>query len=1715
MRENVKKQIRNAKKRRIRRRRFYAAVALCSILVAGIVSWKLILPGTAMSGETYCGKEEHTHSDACYEQVLVCGQEEGTGAHTHTDACYTDVRTDQLICGQEESEGHVHTDACYTNELTCGQEENAEHTHTDACYTKTLTCGQEEGAGAHTHTDACYATERKLTCGQEEGAGHTHTDACYKTELTCGKEEHKHTSECYSNPDAVETEEQWKAAFKNYKLTGEWGKDTAAVAKSQVGYKESTENYKVNEDKSTDGYTRYADWAGDDIYGDWNTDFAAFCLNYAGVPADKFPVNADDLGAWITAMNNAGYYGNPDSAESQPGDLIVLKKADQDNKQTVGIVSEVKTDKDGNATTVKAIEGDCDDAVKENKYDADGSEIVGYGLVNKAYEDVVGSGEEETSDKTDENGTDESALVPSVPKKAVPMRAAKDSDLDLTDYLTHVSTQKLQGNEWVPTTDFTDGDTIKVQLSYSLPGSTVHQDNEVVYYQVPGGIKLSQAESGTVYDGNKPVGTYSISESGYVKIEFNEEFADGNAFTGEVEFEGKVHKTEGGDSSEIKFGTVGTITVKPSSSPTDVSVNKTGYYNKDDSKLHYTLTVTTNSGTDDIITINDYLGGNTPAKYDEGSFTITKSDGSQISGTLTIQDNNNGSQRFELTLPGLNAEETYIINYTVIPENTPDLTGYSNVTNSVQTSTGGHDGGTGWSAITIQQSIISKWGSYDSSTGKIKWTVTLNAVDKDLQGFVLKDTITSSDGITVKLPENVKLNGTSITLPYTFPEDSTGEYTITYETTVEGLDPGETASVTNKAEITDGDEEYSKSTTVWPQGMDYGLTKKFESIESSDDTKGTYRWCTEITVPNDISNDDISNELLSKLTYTDTLSELYWTDENGETHTVEGPHHYITASQLAGLTVSVNNGNLGYGTDYIICDADGSEITNFEEDTNYTVFQIRFKETALEKLKGQTVRIIYRSTVDYTELDEQISYIIRNTGEIPGHKDDATAEYRKPGKIEKQAKTNVTSSGFTSADFTVDYESFDGTIHYRLLIHTNNETTGELEISDTLPDGTTLSGTPYAKFYYGDWESDSISYNGTEYKLNDGSNFITETGDNNSLKFKIKEGYNGNGQLNTIAIYYDVMIDKGPGSSWAINPGLAEQQYSNSASWDGKDITHTVTVDRDIPKVSKTSVQVKDDTGNYTNTVRYYVTINQASEDIDPKSDSLELVDTLSNLGDLAEASLDLDRVELYHYDGNADNYCGKLIDGARYNYEYNPETHTITFQVPDSTAMVLMYEYTFDLGNKQSTTIKNEVSLTGIKDSKTEETTELHETSSSASASKRVLTIYKVDSTNYGKHLAGAEFGLAMFNSEKDAWTDKDNYENIIRFTTDENGKFDLIRDDDTVWKNFEFHDMTLYRLQETGAPEGYTRDDSYYYFVWTGGKSIDESRTEMKDTLQKAGVNEDEVMFIEASFTSVYIPNEPTDITVQKIWTDKDGRELTDPQNNGIKVQLYRQTAETNGKTVTVVSKGHLSWSTTHRETIDVASGSDLTIQITGVYKNSLTIQIGNSDPIDVETGNGQVWVYTLHGITEDTDITIVPTDTEEGNSFGSISFHDYMEPYLVPTGTATMIEEVTLSNSNKWTKTWDGNDLLKVDDYGNPYYYTVKEEVPDGYTVIYSSNNNSGIQAGEITITNQANGYILPETGGIGTKVYIAGGAILMMSSCLFGGYRMRRKRESRRR
>lgn len=1704
MRENVKKQIRNAKKRRIRRRRFYAAVALCSILVAGIVSWKLILPGTAMSGETYCGKEEHTHSDACYEQVLVCGQEEGAGAHTHTDACYTEVRTDQLICGQEESAGHVHTDACYTNESSCGQEESAEHTHTDACYTKTLTCGQEEGAGAHTHTEACYATERKLTCGQEEGAGHTHTDACYKTELTCGKEEHKHTSECYSNPDAVETEDQWKAAFKNYKLTGEWGKDTAAVAKSQVGYKESTENYKVNEDKSTDGYTRYADWAGDDIYGDWNTDFAAFCLNYGGVPADKFPVNADDLGAWITAMNNAGYYGDPDSTEPQPGDLIVLQKADSDGRQTIGIVSEVKTDGNGNATKVKVIEGDCDDEVKENTYAADSAEIVGYGLVNEAYGDVVGNGDAEETDGSPMAGANAPFALPAPVAEDDAAGDASDgsnsSSHDFSENITNVTVSKLENGQWVPSTEFTDGDNVRMEIYYTIPQGTVSADNQTIHYQLPEGIHLARQEQGTVYDGQTPVGTYTITTDGLITIVFSDNYADDKSFTGQIQFQGTVSAKEDGGDNNINFGAGDTITVKPNPDPTDVRADKSGSYSEQDGKLHYTIQVTTTQGTKGTIKVTDsFQSGNTSATYDTDSFRIIKVDANEqetvINGytpDITSGGWDGAPQQFTITnLPELQPGESYRITYTASPGKTNNISGYSDVSNYVTTTTTGGDSGSDWNQVVISQNKISKGGNYDASKGVINWTITINPDKRDIVGYTLKDTITTSEGVTAELPSTVTLTGSdgstqTITLPYTFPAGSRDTYTITYQTKVEGLDPGESASVTNDAHLTHEDDDYKAESTVWPQGQDFSSSKSYGWHDGAQDTgsTGTYQWNATITVPS-----SVSDEALGKLTFTDTIHDLVAADGSE----VEGSH-YITAQQLGAMTVNINGVPLDRGTDYQICDTNGTAITDLIGDTTYTGFQIKFTEDALTKIQGQTISLQYYTTVDYTKLTDGASYTICNTGGIPGHETAPETGYHKPGQLEKQAQGD--SGTWLDNGASLDFEASKGVIHYRLLLHTSADTKGDLTVKDILPSGASLVvRSAHMRFYYNgyetakiDWQDDSGQHT---YNANQNLTAASETSDGTTtLTFTIKDGYNGDGKANTLAIYYDVSIAKDP--IWTDNPGLEEHLYTNHASWGDSEVSTDVTVERDVPKLEKTGAQLPqyDENGNpmkdnegkelLSHTVRYTVFINPAAQDLDPNADVLQLVDTFGNLPDgVTGADLNIDSVKLYLYDADTADHLGSELSNARYSYTYDSDGRVLTFTIPDSMGLVLVYDYTIDRGTAAGgLTLSNSVELTGVADSKTENETKLVETSSSATTTKRTLTIYKVDGTNYGHTLPGAQFELKQFE------VDSKNWKHLEDFTTDENGVIVLSRADDEKYENFNFEDNTLYQLIETTAPSGYAKDETPYYFVWLKDGSIEEN---MAQTISAAGISKDNVLFINDS-SAIYVPNEPTTLTVQKVWTDQDGNE-TAPGADGVQVQLYQQAMVSDGWTVTITSQGN-GGENPVTKTIHVKKGTGIDISFVDANEN-MTVAVNGTSTTIYGTGK-----FNTGEITGNTTIVIYPTNGNWTYQFEKIKL-SYTEPGEPVPGEKTPYgEAITLSAGNHWSHTWgEDENLPRADENGNPYYYTVEETKVPGYSVIYSSNNQNGIQTGQLVITNRASGYILPETGGAGTTLFTTGGLALM--------------------
>lgn len=281
--------------------------------------------------------ENHTHGDECYETVAA-EAEEAPAAHVHTDDCY---EWNQVLVCEKSTEADPEAKPV----LTCQEPEIIPHTHTEECYDKdgNRICGMQEIL-VHVHGPVCFRQVEEaldttaLTCTLPEDENHTHSERCYGIwELTCGMEEHTHSLSCYADPEAdVEEAEAWEASFASATGSGDWRKDAAAIAKTQLGYTESKENYIVLEDGETmKGYTRYGAWYGEP-YEDWNGLFAGFCLNYAGTEVMPQGGSADAL---IGALGE--YYVNPEGHMPQMGEAVFFDRDGDGSADLVGIVAEV------------------------------------------------------------------------------------------------------------------------------------------------------------------------------------------------------------------------------------------------------------------------------------------------------------------------------------------------------------------------------------------------------------------------------------------------------------------------------------------------------------------------------------------------------------------------------------------------------------------------------------------------------------------------------------------------------------------------------------------------------------------------------------------------------------------------------------------------------------------------------------------------------------------------------------------------------------------------------------------------------------------------------------------------------------------------------------------------------------------------------------------------------------------------------------------------------------------------------------------------------------------------------------------------------------------------------------------------------------------------------------------------------------------------------
>lgn len=434
------------------RNRTVALLIIAGAVVALLVSCLLTVSASSFSEPAYCGKQEHSHEAGCYSSVLSCGYVEDAGAlvaHAHAESCY--VQESVLVCGYDEvslaSETSEEGDAGGSD----GMEGEASSISTDSdALADGVQKGESEGADlvdskasdngsddvSHTHTGECYKTESVLMCGLEEGQlipadSHQHDDTCYAREIVCDEDEHVHNLACYSNPNAdVETAADWEATLPEADgLTGIWADDLIAVAESQLGYAESTENYEVLDDGAVKGYTRYGAWYGD-AYGDWCAMFVSFCLNYAGIPVESMPREgnchnwiellssesyqmyypvgsyADAAADALSAANGEGtetgsevgfrpegalsYFDPSEPFEPVPGDIVFFDWDADNVSDHVGIVAEAIAATEMEPAKLRAIEGNAADMVKYCEYELDDKTIMGYAaLPIKPVEDSV------------------------------------------------------------------------------------------------------------------------------------------------------------------------------------------------------------------------------------------------------------------------------------------------------------------------------------------------------------------------------------------------------------------------------------------------------------------------------------------------------------------------------------------------------------------------------------------------------------------------------------------------------------------------------------------------------------------------------------------------------------------------------------------------------------------------------------------------------------------------------------------------------------------------------------------------------------------------------------------------------------------------------------------------------------------------------------------------------------------------------------------------------------------------------------------------------------------------------------------------------------------------------------------------------------------------------------------------------------------------------
>lgn len=687
-----------------------------------------------------------------------------------------------------------------------------------------------------------------------------------------------------------------------------------------------------------------------------------------------------------------------------------------------------------------------------------------------------------------------------------------------------------------------------------------------------------------------------------------------------------------------------------------------------------------------------------------------------------------------------------------------------------------------------------------------------------------------------------------------------------------------------------------------------------------------------------------------------------------------------------------------YSTDWF----GGTEISSTDDTTQVCSFKIELDTTTCA-LDLKQLTLNYSTQVDISDLPEGERITISN--QLNGNS--VSYDYQKPSTglkmskgvslVRKDQKTSdiiywcgapTQSSGGT---LTPNYSDFQNQVlQYQILLDfssVSDTLPAKITLTDTLPKGLTYrttntpsavivftngykSGTPKSspslkdgtgtmniKDYFAD--TSKLDINTPAEGSEDGQTITFHIDGLDKLDFaKLKaEGF-----TDLVLCYQAELTDP----RWS-NVKFDEFLYTNKIKWkeENKQDKVDVKVTQKVDVLKKEALQITDKNDSR---VKYTLTINPAAKDLDPASTTVTLTDILTVQHASVQASLDIFSVKLYNADTNQEI--------SKYEYSYTQPvlgkdgngypTYTTTFTLPDSTPLVLEYEYVTNA--TANINLSNEAKISGgsasVKDF------ELTKVGASSIVHQAKLTVYKVDKRNYSNALKGATFALDRFNSVTGGWDSVQN-----ETAVDANGTLTFyFASTDGLQEN------TLYRLTEVTAPAGYSKASAPYYFIYQAS-GYDEATAYNAAvgsyaSNSAAGVPESNTVLFCANgkASELFVPNTANSLTIIKHWRDKDNNTLTAAQAKLDEVEVYLYCYKTSeGKDTATLYP--------HQNTVTLEKSKDwtATVPIADEYLNDYTFYIKEKD------GNSSRFTVVYdqpEGVTVGNTLTFTNTETDNAD-------------------------------------------------------------------------------------------------------------------------------------